>query len=573
MVGEPPPRTPAEVHSTRPTKCGRLPTLIILTAVLSGALLGTFQIANTSVGWHLASGRWILDHRSFVHTDPFSFTSGQAPWIDHEWLFQVGAAVAHQVGGGPTLVILRALTIGALALLLLFVGVRSGLSPPVALLLSLVCVVGARPRFFLRPELVTLLVVPAACWLFLTRENQKSWKWSAWLALIMVIGANSHGGALVVPFLLGGMLAAEAAQQVFRRRWQAAALVSGLAAVAVAAVSLVINPYGWLLYEVPFKLAHLVDQPHIPNPEWASPTLAQTPLLYVALAIAVVVMGLRERHLTRWALLAMAAALAFRHIRNLGLFFVLLPIVVAPALASWRALAHPVTADDPSRSRTTLLAVLAAAVLALSVAASPWPIFGFGFAGGYYPSAACDFLDREELPQAELYNDVRFGGYLINRYTPERLVFQDDRNEIHEPLLLQIWTILQHSDVRGWAELLEHYDCDTALVRYHPPIRVAPADGQGVEFRGFSAMWFPRRDWALVYWDDVAMVFVRRSDAPLELLQNHEYHVIRPDDLAELAYEVATDEDLRARAIDELARALQLNPESWRAHDTLNRIQ
>ena len=565
MVGEPPPRTPAEVHSTRPTKCGRLPTLIILTAVLSGALLGTFQIANTSVGWHLASGRWILDHRSFVHTDPFSFTSGQAPWIDHEWLFQVGAAVAHQVGGEPALVILRALTIGALALLLLFVGVRSGLSPPVALLLSLVCVVGARPRFFLRPELVTLLVVPAACWLFLTRENQKSWKWLAWLALIMVIGANSHGGALVVPFLLGGMLVAEAAQQVFRRRWQAAALVSGLAAVAVAAVALVINPYGWLLYEVPFKLAHLVDQPHIPNPEWASPTLAQTPLLYVALAIAVVVMGLRERHLTRWALLAMAAALAFRHIRNLGLFFVLLPLAVAPALATWRVLAGAAAISGRSQRRTTALAVAAAVVLAVSIAASPWPVFGFNFADGYYPTAACDFLDREDLPRSQLYNDVRFGGFLIERYVPDRLVFQDDRNEIHEELLRDIWDILQRNDVRGWNTLLEDFGCDTALVRYHAPLRAAPPDGGGPEFRGFSAQWFPRTNWALVYWDDIAMVFVRRSDADPALLARDEYTVIRPDDLEDLQWRLRQDPDLWHLAALEAHRALAAGPDNHRA--------
>ncbi|MCJ7756227.1 MAG: hypothetical protein MUP13_16825, partial [Thermoanaerobaculales bacterium] len=337
MVGEQAPRSPRGSGAVETRRRVDFPVLIVVTAIVAGTLLGTFQIANTSVGWHLASGRWILDHHAFIQTDPFSFTSGQAPWVDHEWLFQVGAAVAYQLGGGPALVILRALGIGALALLLLVVGVRCGLAPPVALLLSLACVVGARPRFFLRPELVTLLVVPLACWLYLTRENRRSWTWLAWLALIMVVGANCHGGALVVPFLLGGMLAVETAQMVFRRRWRAVVFASGGAAVAVAALALLVNPYGWRLYEVPFKLAHLVVQPHIPNPEWASATFAQTPVLFIALAAAVVIMGIRERDAVRWILLAMAAALAFRHIRNLGLFFVLLPLAVAPALASWRS--------------------------------------------------------------------------------------------------------------------------------------------------------------------------------------------------------------------------------------------
>ncbi len=63
--------------------------MIVVTAALTGAVLGLFEIANTSIGWHLATGDWILANRAFIHADPFSFTSGGAPWIDHEWLFQV----------------------------------------------------------------------------------------------------------------------------------------------------------------------------------------------------------------------------------------------------------------------------------------------------------------------------------------------------------------------------------------------------------------------------------------------------------------------------------------------------
>ena len=94
---------------------------------------------------------------------------------------------------------MRAIMMAALALLLLIVSVRSGLSPAAALLFALLSVAGARSRFFLRPELVTLLVVPAVVWLFLRRERAGSSLWLAWLALLMVIGANAHGGVLVVP--------------------------------------------------------------------------------------------------------------------------------------------------------------------------------------------------------------------------------------------------------------------------------------------------------------------------------------------------------------------------------------
>jgi len=541
--------------------------LIAIAAMVAGAVLGTFEIANTSIGWHLASGRWILDHGSFLRADPFSFTSTGAPWVDHEWLFQIGVATVESVGGTTALGVLRALTVAALALLLLVISVRSGLSPAAALLLSMLCIAGARSRFFVRPELVTLLVVPAIVWLFLSRGRRRTQSWLIPLAVLTVVGANAHGGVLVAPLLLAGILAAETAQMIFVRQWSRQTFSSGIAGITTAVLALLVNPYGWRLLAVPVRLAHLVDQPFIPNPEWLSPVFSQAPFLYLAIAAALVLLALRERRADRWILFVMAAVLALRHIRNVGLFFVLLPAVVAPALASWRALT--VSGDDHDRPypRTNLLATVAAILLAVSIAAAPWPRFGFGFAEDYYPTGACSFLDAEGLPSTRLYNDVRFGGYLIDRYFPPRQVFQDDRNEIHETLLREIWEIFETSDVAGWFALLARSDVDAALLRYHPPIRVTNPDGDDLGERGFSALWFPNRTWALVYWDDISMVLVRRETAPEELLDRHEYHVIRPDDLDHLRQILSADESLRLEAAHELTRALAAAPAGWRARE------
>jgi hypothetical protein len=551
----------------------RIPTLIVATAALAGALLGVFEIANTSIGWHLASGDWILANKAFLQTDPFSFTSGGALWIDHEWLFQVGVSCVHSLAGPGGLVVLRALIVAALAALLLIVGSRSGLSPAAALLLSIACLAGARGRFFMRPELVTLLIVPSVVWLFLSREKRMSLLRLAALAGLMVVGANAHGGVLVVPPLLAGVLAAEIAQMMLARSWQKQILVSGFAGFGIATAALLVNPYGWRLLTVPFHLSRLVNLDHIPNPEWISPTPAQAPMLYTALVAALVGLALRERNLARWALLVMVATLALRHIRNVGLFFVLLPLVVSPTLASWRGFSAAFAEDAKIRRRSNLLAIAAVVVLALSLAIAPHPRFGFGFAADYFPDAACSFLDREGLPKDQLYNDVRFGGYLIHRYGPERQVFQDDRNEIHEPLLRRIWEVFQASDVVGWSKLLAEYEADTALVRYHPPIRVSDPAGNDLGTRGFSALWFPPKQWALVYWDDVAMVLVRRQSAAKDLLERHEYRFFRPDDLAYLENRLANDPSMLPSVAAELTRAARANPTSWRAQEIARIIQ
>jgi hypothetical protein len=547
--------------------------MIVVAAALAGAVLGLFEIANTSIGWHLASGDWILSHHAFLYADPFSFTSGGAAWIDHEWLFQLGVSIAHSLAGPTALVALRALTMAILAVLLLGVGARSGLSPAAALVLSLACIAGARGRFFVRPELVTLLIAPTAVWLFLRRAQQSSAIWLAGLAGLMIVGANAHGGALVVPPLLAGILAAELVQMAYARRWHRGTIISGLAGVATTVGALLVNPYGWHLFTVPLRLSHLVNLDHIPNPEWISPSPAQAPVLYAALVAAVVVLALRERQLSYWALLVMASVLALRHIRNVGLFFVLLPLIIAPALASWRVLTAAKDGSRQDQRRANLLAVVAVSVLVLSLAIAPQPRFGTGFARDFYPDSACSFLDAEDLPTAQLYNDVRFGGYLIHRYGPDRQVFQDDRNEIHEPLLRRIWMIFQSSDVDAWSTLLAGYDADTALVRYHPPIRVTDPAGVDLGLRGFSTLWFPHEAWAMVYWDDVAMVFVRRHNAPAGLLERHEYRVLRPDDLAHLEYRLAADPALLPVIAEELARAARANPASWRAQVIADLIQ
>jgi hypothetical protein len=52
----------------------------------------------------------------------------------------------------------------------------------------------------------------------------------------------------------------------------------------------------------------------------------------------------------------------------------------------------------------------------------------------------------------------------------------------------------------------------------------------------------------------------------IEWLQRHEYRVIRPDDLSELANRVASDTGFRAEVARELERALNTSQGGQRAH-------
>jgi hypothetical protein len=63
------------------------------------------------------------------------------------------------------------------------------------------------------------------------------------------------------------------------------------------------------------------------------------------------------------------------------------------------------------------------------------------------------------------------------------------------------------------------------------------------------------------------MVFVRRDSAPADLLDRHEYVILRPDDLSFLERRLAEDPSLIPSVASELARAARANPTSWRARE------
>lgn len=78
-------------------------------------------------------------------------------------------------------------------------------------------------------------------------------------------------------------------------------------------------------------------------------------------------------------------------------------------------------------------------------------------------------------------------------------------------------------------------------------------------------MWFPRRDWALIYWDDIAMVFILRETMISRGLEDLEYATIRPDDVDEIRRRLANDAGFRAAIASDLDRKLQEDPSCLRA--------
>ena len=69
----------------------------------------------------------------------------------------------------------------------------------------------------------------------------------------------------------------------------------------------------------------------------------------------------------------------------------------------------------------------------------------------------------------------------------------------------------------------------------------------------------------MVYWDDTAMVLVRRSTSDPAWLAKHEYRLLRPDDLDHLWRRLEQQPGLETVLANELTRRLRSSPPSLRA--------
>ena len=102
-----------------------------LLAALMGILallLGCVEMFDTDVWWHVRAGEWILTQGRVPRLDPFTFSSGNRPWIDLHWGFQVILAQVHAMGGVPGMILLASGVCALAFLLALLRGGRPGRS-------------------------------------------------------------------------------------------------------------------------------------------------------------------------------------------------------------------------------------------------------------------------------------------------------------------------------------------------------------------------------------------------------------------------------------------------------------
>lgn len=233
---------------------GKLHQLFVL-LILAFVILSGFQpvMNNVDIGWHVAQGRWMVQHGAVYRQDAFNYPNLGHAVIDEYPLFQLVLYLAWSLGWwGPCL-----LTAAAYATLfgILLKAARS-LGLPASSLLALA--IGLTPLFLqvavpLRPHLATYLCVAVLGTFLLRHREATSWTTFWPMALLQIAWTNSHSG-----FVLGPIWVALFGIEIIVRRWLREKSLSWTAvrtwsgAFLLILAACFINPYGGARFYPPF---------------------------------------------------------------------------------------------------------------------------------------------------------------------------------------------------------------------------------------------------------------------------------------------------------------------------------
>lgn len=497
----------------------------LLALLLAAVFFASYKpIADPDAFWHLAVGREIWTTGHLVRSETFSFSAPGAPWEDTEWLFHAALYPLWRVLGYNGLSAL----VAAAATLAVGLGYRSvrllgGDAAAYALWVTAL-MPAFQTRVALRPDVLSLsfmmiLAEGLLRWNPGASERHRFWIFTSVLfwTWCQVHGGWSYGFALLGIYALGIVLDAWREGTLSRK------LIARLAAAGLApAAAIFINPFGWRIPWFPIKHLLSFTDPTLPViAEWQKVPWAWATAPFIALVLLAVAAQIPPIRRLSWQGILWCVSQA-----GMGLYW-----------ARYAGFATLTLAPFGTRELARLLrfpflrragwALALCAVLAAALIYSKRPSAAEAFAA--FPIQEARYLVDHGVTGRTLHS-YGVGGFLEwaaphrlltlfdGRYFPFTQASKDERASTRS--------------VAQFEAFLQKYAFDIAIYPYQTFRLKGEKDESGAPPRGPSALLFPQDRWALVYFGNYGMVFLRRAPAYEGVISRDEYKVLRPDDLA-----------------------------------------
>jgi hypothetical protein len=485
-------------------------------------LIGFYKIANADIWWHMKTGELILSH-GIPTTDPYSFTAFGNHWVTHEWLAEVLFYLLYSLGGITMLMVFKGIMSVLIAYIIFDFGIKNNIIAPITAAVAMFTVAGMSYMLNARPHTFTFFFLAILAYhLFKKSESAKAFKTERWVVLpiIFLFWANIHAGfilGLAIYWVVVGreIILAGKTKDKFNNRLK----TYGLPAIFAAAVCL-INPNTYEIFTYPIMIS---TNPIFKSTisEWVSPIylgpnewLAKS-ILYLAsvLGLGTAIFHIKRRPDISLIVVAVgvSAWLAMRNIQNyvVVLAFAILAI---PSLSTFKA------KKISLYIKPTLAIVACIWMIVLFYLVRDYQRqngkLGYGIAKDSVPVDAAAFLNETGF-EGNILNILSDGGYLIWAGYPKWRVFVDGRLDVYGPVQIDNYRRVVEGGP-GAFSILDQLNVGAALLPMPPNIGA---------IRNQLAL---NSQWALVYYDDYYLIYLKRNEINKPILDKWAYQVINP---------------------------------------------
>ncbi|MBX4210642.1 hypothetical protein KW783_01585 [Candidatus Parcubacteria bacterium] len=501
------------------TRWLKLGVLILLLIWFSLFIVRKPDFQTVDLGRHLKNGEIFVtqptERHALLHTNFYSYTETNYPFINHHWGFGVIVYLLWLVVGfkGLTFFYL-ALLMGALLLFFDVARRYAGLWVAVASLFATLPIIAYRIE--IRPEGVTYFFAALFFWILwrYTRENISA-KFLWLLPVVMLLWVNIHIGFIFGFAVLAIFLADECIDSTKRRddkirNISIALVISGIAGlVNPSFISGLLYPfkifsnYGYLVFENQ-SILYLQK-------------LGFNPTIFLLYEIVVVVAWLsfivawlvgKKPTVAIFLSTLMATVLSATAIRNL------------PFMGLFGMVALAINGHDILRIsvfKKILIPIYCVAALALFNIGVQNIIDSRSILGpGIMPNVQrpADFLKNNNI-SGPIFSDYDVGAYMIYNFFPKERVFVDNRPEAYPTNFFRDTYIPVQLDLSRWAELSEKYKFNVIFFNRNEQSQWA---------QNFINFRINDPQWAVVYSDPQVLIYLRRTAENQAFIQTHEIH-------------------------------------------------
>jgi len=495
------------------------------------AFVANVEIKDLDLWLHLGMGKLIWQTNLIPDVDILSCSIAGAPWVNHEWLFQILIYNIFNAWGPDGLLKMQIVVVCLTMAILVLIGYSRERQLITSFILFFVFMV-YQQRFTLRPDLFSLLFFTLYIFILAVHIDKK-WAPVA-LFLIQILWTNFHGFFFFGPlFVIIGLVSEWIKRNVrLPYEWNETGRLTDAEyqrikfILFLVVLACLVNPLfvkgAWYPISVFFSLSgeNKIFFKYIQ--ELQKPLTWQTLFdlngftyykLLIYLSVASFIFNRRKIDISALFFWLVFLIFSLNAARNTAFFAFAAYLVIITNLLS-------VSFDEivPLRFTEKKFQYLTAAIMKLFFVI--W-LFEYGremAMRGYfdfdkyeqksefggishrtYPNKAVDFLVENKI-KGNFFNDFNSGAYLIGRAYPDIRVFIDGRTEVYGgEFFLQYQKIWEEGDKDSFEKAVQKYDLTGVLLNSsREPIP-----------KTFLKYLYEHKEWVLVYFDFDGVIFLK----------------------------------------------------------------